>query len=228
MENKIEKLEETIKFLKKELESQNLAILRLERALETGEGITGSMEKPSLTLADMEFALFGVEEKLKKHNDILKSVVISLVGVNDLLENIRDFFRSSVSEIKLDQQEHIKSFQRMFSGSIESVKAEFLMVLRDFREKYPELETLKIEGFSKNQKPVPTSTRTLESNDTWTTEQLTDLNHRMEEIELLIERSVDNSYQSVIELLSTVMTKTEELVLIGKDKGLKKSNLSPI
>ena len=50
---KIQKLEETVKFLRKELESQNLAILRIERALESGDGVPPSNDKPSLSLADI-------------------------------------------------------------------------------------------------------------------------------------------------------------------------------
>ena len=211
--NKIQKLEETVKFLRKELESQNMAILRLERALESGEGITGSKEKPSLTLADMEFVLFGVEEKMKKHNELIKNIVISLVGLADLLEEIRDFYKSSTIEIKTEQEIHMKTYQKLLSGSIETIRSEFLLVLRDFREKYPELEKMKIEGniSPKNRPRSQLQTRKVESNEVWTNNQQEDLNQRMENLELLIDQNINESMNPFFEMLYHLTVKLEQI-----------------
>ena len=211
--NKIQKLEETVKFLRKELESQNMAILRLERALESGEGITGSKEKPSLTLADMEFVLFGVEEKMKKHNELIKNIVISLVGLADLLEEIRDFYKSSTIEIKTEQEFHMKTYQKLLSGSIETIRSEFLLVLRDFREKYPELEKMKIEGniSPKNRPRSQLQTRKVESNEVWTNNQQEDLNQRMENLELLIDQNINQSMNPFFEMLNHLTVKLEQI-----------------
>ncbi len=202
---KIHKLEETVKFLRKELESQNLAILRLERALETGEVTNTS--KSTLSLADIEFVVFGIEEKLKKHNELIKNIVISLVGTNDLLEEIRDLYRSSLSEIKIEQEDHMKIYQKLLSSSLETIRSEFLLVLRDFREKYPDLESKKLD--SKNSQTSKLPTRKLESTDVWLEEQLKDLNQRNENIELFIEQAINEKLNSVFEMLHHLTTKIE-------------------
>lgn len=202
---KIQKLEETVKFLRKELESQNMAILRLERILETGE-VTNTSNS-NLSLADIEFVVFGIEEKLKKHNELIKNIVVSLVGTNDLLEEIRDLYRSSLSEIKLEQEEHMKIYQKLLSSSLETIRSEFLLVLRDFREKYPKLEAKKLEASSAQTSKLPT--RKLESTDVWLEEQLNDLNQRNENIELFIEQNINEKLNSVFEMLNHLTTKIE-------------------
>jgi hypothetical protein len=223
-QKKIEKLEETVKFLRKELESQNMAILRLERALETGDGISNTPEKPSLTLADMEFVIFGIEEKLKKHNELIKNIVISLVGTNDLLEELRDLYRTSLGEIKLEQEEHMRLYQKILSGSLESIRVEFLMVLRDFREKYPDLETRKLEKQLLSKKePIFSPTRNLES-DIWTNEQL----YGLENLELSLERNINDSMNSILEMLNYLAVKTEYLNQIVLDKKKSEIKLSKI
>lgn len=205
---KIQKLEETVKFLRKELESQNLAILRLERALEDPSSATGSADKPALSLADVEFVVFGIEEKLKKHNELIKNIVISLVGTNDLLEEIRDLYRSSVSEIKTEQEEHMKFYQKLLSSSLETVRSEFLLVLRDFREKYPKLHELEKLSTGKS---ANLPTRQLDDSEVWKKEQLQDLNVRNENLELFIEQNINDKMNSVFEMLNFLTTKVEHL-----------------
>ncbi len=206
---KIQKLEETVKFLRKELESQNLAILRIERALEDPTSVLDTKDKPALSLADIEFVVFGIEEKLKKHNELIKNIVISLVGTNDLLEEIRDLYRASVSDIKRDQEEHMKYYQKILSSSLETIRSEFLLVLRDFREKYPKLEELQQTTPDKTPSNLPT--RKLDSSEIWQKEQLKDLNLRNENLELFIEQNVNDKLSSVFEMLNFLTTKIEHL-----------------
>lgn len=219
--NKIQKLEETVKFLRKELESQNMAILRLERALESGEGMGTTKEKPNLTLADMEFVIFGIEEKLKRHTELIKNIAISLVGTTDLLEEVRDLYKNSVGDLKLDQEEHMKFFQKLLAESLESIRTEFLLVLRDFREKYPNLEAKKLNEQlgGKNESKNPLPTRKIDTSNIWITEQLQDLNQRNENLELFIEERVKDSMNSIYEMFSYLTTKVEkfrEIVLDNK------------
>lgn len=210
--DKIQKLEETVKFLRKELESQNMAILRLERALETGESTSSTTERPNLSLADLEFVIFGIEEKLKRHNELIKNITISLVGTTDLLEEVRDLYKVSVSEIKTDQAEHMKFFHKLLSESLESIRTEFLLVLRDFREKYPELEAKKVDSMlqNKNDSKQKLSTRKLESNGVWLTEQLNDLNLRNENIELFVEQRLKENMSSIYDMFNFLSTRVEE------------------
>ena len=221
--DKIQKLEETVKFLRKELESQNLAILRIERALESGDVAAGASDKPALSLADIEFVVFGIEEKLKKHNDLIKNIVISLVGTNDLLEEIRDLYRSSLSEIKLEQEEHMKYYQKLLASTLETLRGEFLLVLRDFREKYPELEARKVEAQSGSPTNLPT--RKIESSEVWLEEQLNDLNQRNENIELFIEQNIDDKMSSVFEMLNHLTTKIEHLHRLVSEGKVKEEKL---
>ena len=220
---KISKLEETVKFLRKELESQNLAILRLERAIEGGDVTISS--KPTLSLADIEFVVFGIEEKLKKHNELIKNLVISLVGTNDLLEEIRDLYRSSLSEIKLDQADNMKFYQKLLTSSVETLRSEFLLVIRDFREKYPNLEAMKLE--SRNGQPSKLPTRKLESTEVWLEEQLNDLNQRNENLELFIEQTMNEKLSSIFEMLNHLTTKLELLQkLISENKIIEKKSIN--
>lgn len=223
--DKIQKLEENVKFLRKELESQNLAILRLERSLESGEELSPNKEKPNLTLADMEFVIFGIEEKLKKHNDLIKHLAISLVGTTDLLEEIRDLYRNSINEMKNDQEEQMKSYQKILSGSLETIRTEFLLVLRDFREKYPDLEAKKMDKDmdTKKESQANVSTHKLEATDGWTENQLNDLNQRTENLELVIEQNIHNNLSSVYEMLNHLTAKVELLhQAILEDKIIEK------
>lgn len=221
MEDKIAKLEDTIKFLRKELESQNMAILRLERAFESGEVIDKEKQKPVLTLADMEFTLFGIDDKLKKHNGLLKSIVISIVGVNDLLEELRDFYKSSLTDIQLNQEENMNAYHRLLKGTVEGIRTEFLMVLRDFREKYPKLEEIKMHDSMKNINKNIKSINTLGSTVEWSEEQLKDLNQRAEEMQLLIDKNINESLQSVNESINYLLTKTTELNINIKESNIK-------
>ena len=210
--DKIQKLEETVKFLRKELESQNMAILRLERALETGEGVGSTKEKPNLSLADLEFVIFGIEEKLKRHNELIKNMAISLVGTTDLLEEVRDLYKTSVSEIKLDKEQHMKFFHKLLGESLETIRTEFLLVLRDFREKYPALEAYKIESeLADNNTPdQKLPTRKLDSDNVWMEEQLRDLNLRNENIELFIEQRLKENMNSIFEMFNFLSSRVEE------------------
>jgi hypothetical protein len=212
MEDRVVKLEKQIAFLRRELESQNLAITRVERTLEGGS----LPEKKTMSTTDIEMAILGFETQLKKHQEILKQNTITLVGLNDLLEQIRDFFRSSVSDIKLDQKDHMQSYQKMLSGAVESLRAEFLLVLRDFRQKYPKLEKFSLE----KDVDVKTSLSKLEKNDIWTDEQKVHLEIKIEEMEQMIERYIQDSFGSVVDLFSIILNKTEELSLIIKEKKI--------
>ena len=227
--DKIQKLEETVKFLRKELESQNMAILRLERILESGDSAALSKDKPALTLADIEYVIFGIEEKLKKHNDLIKNIAISLVGTTDMLEEIRDLYRNSVSELRLDQEDQMKSYQKILSGSLETIRTEFLLVLRDFREKYPELEAIKHKKAidAKKESPSNVNTRKLESTEAWTENQLQDLNQRMENMELVIEQNIQANISSVYEMLNHLQVKLEQVYqTVTEEKFVKKNKIS--
>ena len=222
--DKIQKLEETVKFLRKELESQNLAILRLERAFESGEKLD-SNEKPTLTLADMEFSLFGIEEKIKKHNELLKTIVISLVGLNDLFEQIRDFNKSALADMQFLIESTTNSYQDILSGSITSLRAEFLMALRDFREKYPKLEEIKLLQGDFDKKISPLSTIDT-SSELWSSTQLKDLNRRTEELELLYEQNLNENLNTINKSLNYLLSKTKELDLQLKESKFKNNDNS--
>ena len=227
--DKIQKLEETVKFLRKELESQNMAILRLERILESGDSAAVSKDKPALTLADIEYVIFGIEEKLKKHNDLIKNIAISLVGTTDMLEEIRELYRNSVNELRLDQEDQMKSYQKILSGSLETIRTEFLLVLRDFREKYPELEAIKHSKAidAKKESPSNVNTRKLESAEAWTENQLQDLNQRMENMELVIEQNIQANISSVYEMLNHLQVKLEQVYqTVTEEKVVKKNKTS--
>ena len=227
--DKIQKLEETVKFLRKELESQNMAILRLERILESGDSAALSKDKPALTLADIDYVIFGIEEKLKKHNDLIKNIAISLVGTTDMLEEIRDLYRNSVSELRLDQEDQMKSYQKILSGSLETIRTEFLLVLRDFREKYPELEAIKHKKAidAKKESPSNVNSRKLESTEAWTENQLQDLNQRMENMELVIEQNIQANISSVYEMLNHLQVKLEQVYqTVTEEKVVKKNKIS--
>ena len=215
---KIEDLENNIRFLKKELESKNLAILRIERALETGEGMNqDEKQKPVLTLADMEFTLFGIEEKLKKHNDLLKSLVVSTVGMNDLLEQVRESSKNSLTDMQALIETASNAYQEILAGYISSLRTEFLLVLRDFREKYPEVEEIaqnesmqKLEKFNyrniKKTKAV------------WTPPQ----QQALEELELMFDNSLQEKLGEINKSVLLLLSKTKELNIRIKENSIKK------
>jgi len=212
MEERVEKLERDVQFLRKELESLNLALTKVEQNLQGGTGPDAMLT--GLTPPSMQLELLAAREMQHKHQEILKNNTIALVGLNDLLEQIRKHYVDSITEVKLDQREHLDFFQKMLSGSVESLRAEFLVVLRDFREKYPKLEALAQE---EQQARLDIETKKLESNLAWTPEQERDLEARSGNLEQMIQRFINESYSSVVELFTYLLTKTEVLSQIIKE-----------
>lgn len=214
MENRVVKLETDVKFLRRELESLNLAITRLEQS-STGTGTDAS----GLTSTNTQLDLLAAREMQEKHQEILKNNTVALVGLNDILEEIREYYRESITDIKLDQREQLGFFQKMLSGAMESLRAEFLMVLRDFREKYPKLDSIAQKEATDR---VKTILGKLTKTEFWTEEQKRDLDIRAEQLEQLIGHFIEDSFSSVVELFTYLLNKAETLNYIIMEGKIKK------
>lgn len=217
MDERLKKVEDSIKFLTRELEAQNLAISRIEQKLD-GTPVGGQEPSPVAGQSDHELRLMSIESQLAKHHEVLKNNTIATVGLNDLLESIRDYYRESVKDIRFDQQTLMQTFQKILAGSMEELRTELLLALRDFREKYPLLEQRKIE-----QELVQSRKKGRQMNEgkAWTADQQKDLERLSDDLEKLVDRFVNEAFNSQVELLSYLLNKVEELSLHVKEQQIK-------
>jgi hypothetical protein len=183
---------------------------------QTGQGQDTS--RFSSSPVDMELSMTALEKEVNDLQEILKNQTKIMVTFSDFMQSFRETQQSSIVGFKQDQVELMKTFQNIVSSITETLRTEFLMVLRDFREKYPELEQKKIENELKLQKsPFPS----LESSQIFTTDQATFLDRKFDDFVVQIERQVQDSFQSVIKLLSHLLAKVEELKYAFEEKKVK-------
>ncbi|OLS16414.1 MAG: hypothetical protein HeimC3_54660 [Candidatus Heimdallarchaeota archaeon LC_3] len=167
---------------------------------------------------DFGLSLASLEKEVNSHQDILKNQTKIMITFSDFIKNIRETFQESVSDFREDQISLMKSFQNIVSSTSETLRTEFLMVLRDFREKYPELEKIKIE---KELKQIKSPFPTIDSSQIFTSDQATFLDRKFDELIVQIERQIQDSFVSVVELLSHILAKVEELKYVLEEKNVK-------
>ena len=165
----------------------------------------------------VELTLSAAEKKIKQHEELLKNQTKILVACTDLIQQIRTTYHDGLLQIKNDQQLLMQSFQKLLSGSMETIRSEVLLALRDFREKYPKLETLKFQEAEGSKKKAFLSQSSIEE---FSEIQAKSLDRRFDEITVLVERQVQESFKSIVELLSFLLTRVEELNRILEDKSI--------
>ncbi|MHA1983008.1 MAG: hypothetical protein ACW967_01560 [Candidatus Hodarchaeales archaeon] len=178
----------------------------------------GGVRKSSSSSVDMELSMTALDKDVKNMQDILKNQTKMMVAFSDFMQNFREMQQSTITGFKEDQIELMKTFQNITSSVTETLRTEFLMVVRDFREKYPDLEKKKIE---KELKQVKSPFPSIDSSQVFTTDQSSFLNRKFDEVVVQIERQVQDSLQSVIELISHLLAKVEQLKFVIEEKSVK-------
>lgn len=184
---------------------QNIDLLVKELAVQKDKNIS------------LELTLSAAEKEIKHHEELLKNQTKILVAFTDLIQQIRATYYDGIKQIKLDQQTLMQSFQKLLSGSIETIRSEVLVALRDFREKYPKLEAIKLQ---ESEEPKKKSLLSQSSIEEFSEVQSKFLDRRFDEITLLIDRQVQESFKSIVELLSFLLTRVEELSRIIEEKSI--------
>ncbi|MHA2104907.1 MAG: hypothetical protein ACW981_15880 [Candidatus Hodarchaeales archaeon] len=201
------------------LEKKILELASELNALKKGKGNQiGGVSKSASSSVDMELSVTALEKEVKNLQEILKNQTKILVTFSDFMQSFRETQQSNITGFKEDQIDLMKTFQNITSSVAETLRTEFLMVLRDFREKYPDLEKKKIE---KELKQVKSPFPSIDSSQVFTSDQSSFLNRKFDEVVVQIERQVQDNLQSVVELISHLLAKVEQLKYIIEEKSVK-------
>jgi hypothetical protein len=201
------------------LEKKILELTSELNVLKKGKGNQiGGVSKSAPSSVDMELSVTALEKEVKNLQEILKNQTKILVTFSDFMQSFRETQQSNITGFKEDQIDLMKTFQNITSSVAETLRTEFLMVLRDFREKYPDLEKKKIE---KELKQVKSPFPSIDSSQVFTSDQSSFLNRKFDDIVVQIERQVQDNLQSVVELISHLLAKVEQLKYIIEEKSVK-------
>ena len=123
---------------------------------------------------------FDIESKIREHDELLKTHTKIVAGLSEIIQIMRN-----------DQKNLLQSFQKIFSGTLESVRSEFTLALRVVRE------TLN------DKNPIDPATVSPDS--------LTTIERRIDDLHLVIIREVQDGLGFMVELLTYMQNKIEVL-----------------